>query len=164
MSLIWMTGYSGSVKTTIAKALQVHNQAPILDGDQVRQRLAKGDIHGVEGQEQNLRAVITLAQELLAEHSYVIAAFVSPKKELRQRVQAEVEARGYQFLLIHVSTPLEICKKRDPKGLYKRLEQGDDIKLAGVNVPYDLPEHPALSCNTVDDTPEQCAEKILQQL
>ena len=164
MSLIWLTGFSGSGKSTIAEAFHQINEAPILDGDKVRERLEKGHIHGIEGQNQHLQAVIALAKELLQATPYVIAAFVSPKKELRERVKHEIEAEGHRFVLVHVQASIETCQRRDPKSLYQRLQVGEDIKLAGINVDYDVPENPDVICNTEEMPAKSCAQEILKQI
>ncbi len=164
MSLIWLTGFSGSGKSTIAEAFHQINEAPILDGDKVRERLEKGHVHGVEGQSQNLQAVIEIAKELLQTTPYVVAAFVSPKKELRARVKQEIENEGYRFILVHVQASIEECQRRDPKNLYQRLKVGEDIKLAGINVEYDVPERPDVICNTEEMPAEGCAREILKQI
>jgi adenylylsulfate kinase len=164
MSLVWLTGFSGSGKSTIAEAFHQINEAPILDGDAVRKRLEKGHIHGVEGQSQNLPAVIGIAKELLETTSCVIAAFVSPNKELRERVKKEIESDGYRFILVHVQASIVACRTRDPKSLYQRLTIGEDIKLAGINVPYDIPENPDVICRTEEMSAERCAQEILKQI
>ena len=164
MSLIWLTGFSGSGKSTIAEAFHQINEAPILDGDKVREQLEKGHVHGVEGQRQNLDAIIAIAKELLQTNPYVIAAFVSPKEELRARVKQEIESEGYRFILVHVQASIEECQRRDPKSLYQRLRVGEDIRLAGINVSYDTPEKPDIICNTEEMTAEKCAQEILKQI
>ena len=164
MSLIWLTGFSGSGKSTIAEAFHQINKAPILDGDKVREQLEKGHVHGVEGQRQNLEAIITVAKKFLQTNSYIIAAFVSPKKELRAQIKQEIESEGYRFILVHVQASIEACQRRDPKSLYQRLNLGEDIKLAGINVPYDIPEKPDIICKTEEMSAEQCAQEILKQI
>lgn len=164
MSLIWLTGFSGSGKSTIAEAFHQINEAPVLDGDKVRERLEKGHIHGVEGQSHNLQAVIEIAKELLKTTPCVIAAFVSPNKELRERVKKEIESDGYRFILVHVQASIEACRSRDPKSLYQRLTNGEEIKLAGINVSYDIPKNPDVICKTEEMSAERCAQEILKQI
>jgi adenylylsulfate kinase-like enzyme len=164
MSIIWLTGFSGSGKSTIAEQFQLKTNAPILDGDYLRKSQKTGKIHGIQGQEANQQARIALAIQLLKEHPIVVAAFVSPKKELRDEVQHSIEKQGHRFFLIHVNTSIEVCRQRDPKGLYNKLEKKQNIFLAGINVPYDVPENPRLICDTEKDTAETCAEKIVQLL
>lgn len=164
MSLVWLTGYSGSGKSTIAEAFHEKTGAPILDGDVVRKSVVEGNVHGIEGQQANKDATTTLALKLLETHELVVAAFVSPNKEIRQKIQNTIEKEGYRYILVHVSTPIEVCKQRDPKGLYQSQVNGEDIRLAGVNVDYDIPINPELTCDSSIATADACAEKIVRYL
>ena len=165
MSLVWLTGFSGSGKSTIAEKIREKTGAPVIDGDIVRKYMVTGGgIHGVEGQQANQQERIVLALQLLGENPLVVAAFVSPKKELRDQVKQAIEEQGYRFILVHVNTSIEVCKQRDPKKLYHKLDNGEKIFLAGMNVSYDVPMNTALVCDTEKNSVEECAKKILKHL
>lgn len=164
MTLIWLTGLSGSGKTTIAEELHKHLPSKMLDGDLVRETYTKELKPGPEGREENLNKVIELATNLLKENHYVIGTFVSPESSLRNRVRREIESSGYRFIEVYVKTSLETCKERDVKGLYKRLEEGEEIHLAGITEEYEEPSRPEVICRTEGHSPRENAFQILNYL
>jgi bifunctional enzyme CysN/CysC len=146
---IWMTGLSGSGKSTIAAAAE-HTlvgggrNAYMLDGDNLRHGLNADLGFSEEDRAENVRRVGEVAK-LLAESGVVaIASLVSPFKEARDKVRAAHEAAGVPFYEVFVDTPLEECEKRDPKGLYAKARAGEITDLTGVGSPYEAPESPDL--------------------
>jgi bifunctional enzyme CysN/CysC len=146
---IWMTGLSGSGKSTIAAAAE-HTlvgggrNAYMLDGDNLRHGLCSDLGFSEEDRAENVRRVGEVAK-LLAESGVVaIASLVSPFKEARDKVRAAHEAAGVPFYEVFVDTPLEECERRDPKGLYAKARAGEITDLTGVGSPYEAPESPDL--------------------
>jgi bifunctional enzyme CysN/CysC len=139
--VIWLTGLSGSGKSTIANALEIklHEEGYrtfILDGDNVRHGLNK-DLGFTEADRvENMRRIAEVAKLMLDAGLVVITAFISPFHRERQMAR---ELIGLDFLEVHVSTPLEVCEARDPKGLYKQARAGKIPNMTGINSPYEAP-------------------------
>jgi len=146
---IWLTGLSGSGKSTIAAAVEhtlVKSGRPalMLDGDNLRHGLCSDLGFSAEDRAENVRRVGEVAK-LLAESGVVaIASLVSPYREARERVRAAHEEAGVPFYEVYVDTPLEVCEERDPKGLYAKARAGEITDLTGVGSPYEPPERPEL--------------------
>lgn len=172
MSIVWLTGFSGAGKSTIATSLQetlantrdLAPPPPILDGDVVRAALEGKRLHGPEGQQQNLETITNLAKRYLQSNPIVIGAFVSPNRELRAKIRDEIQSDEYRFVEVHVQATIATCEKRDVKGLYERQSKGESILLAGVNVPYDEPLDPHITCNTDRESVEESTGKIIDYL
>ncbi|TPV96502.1 MAG: sulfate adenylyltransferase subunit CysN [Myxococcales bacterium FL481] len=144
---IWLTGLSASGKSTIAVALERHlfeegRIAYRLDGDNVRAGL-NGDLgFSRYDRSENIRRVAEVARLFNDAGVVVVAALISPYREDRARAREIVG--DSRFLEVHVDTPLEVCKTRDPKGLYAKAEAGEIPSFTGVSDRYDRPESPAL--------------------
>jgi bifunctional enzyme CysN/CysC len=163
---IWMTGLSGSGKSTIAAALE-HTlvsggrNAYMLDGDNLRHGLCADLGFSEEDRAENVRRVGEVAR-LLAEAGVVaIASLVSPYRDARDKVRAAHEAAGVPFYEVFVDTPLEECERRDPKGLYAKARAGEITDLTGVGSPYEAPTDPELK---TDAELESAVRQILQLL
>ncbi|MCM5663499.1 adenylyl-sulfate kinase [Galbibacter mesophilus] len=157
--LIWFTGLSGSGKSTIADALEQKLisekvRTMVLDGDNVRGSLCKGLDFSAEDRSENLRRVAEIADLLLKSGAVVLASFVSPYKKDREYVEKTIKPNI--FVEVFVNTSLETCKKRDPKGLYKRAEEGSLKNLTGFNAPYETPE----AADVVVEENESVAEAV----
>jgi len=160
---IWMTGLSGSGKSTIAAAAE-HTlvgggrNAYMLDGDNLRHGLNADLGFSEEDRAENVRRVGEVAK-LLAESGVVaITSLVSPFKDARDKVRAAHEAAGVPFYEVFVDTPLDECEKRDPKGLYAKARTGEITDLTGVGSPYEAPENPEL---TTDPDLETAVRQVL---
>ncbi len=163
---IWMTGLSGSGKSTIAAAAE-HTlvgggcNAYMLDGDNLRHGLNADLGFSEEDRAENVRRVGEVAK-LLAESGVVaIVSLVSPFKDARDKVRAAHEAAGIPFYEVFVDTPLEECERRDPKGLYAKARAGEISDLTGVGSPYEAPESPEL---TTDPDLETAVRQVLALL
>jgi bifunctional enzyme CysN/CysC len=166
-AILWFTGLSGSGKSTIANAVEqrlygIGAHTYLLDGDNVRhglnQDLGFTDADRVE----NIRRVAEVAKLFVDAGLIVIVAFISPFRAER-RMARELVADG-EFLEVFVDTPIEECKKRDPKGLYKRAEAGEIKNFTGIDSPYEAPEHPELHLKTAGKRPEALVEVVLNDL
>ena len=149
--IIWFTGLSGSGKSTLADALEslliskgVH--AFHLDGDALRSGLNSDLGFSEEERNENLRRVGEVAALMLDAGLIVIAAFISPMRAQRDAIRKKVGEK--YFLEVHVSTPIEVCEKRDIKGFYAKARRGEIADFTGVSAPYEAPLNPDVAINT----------------
>jgi len=146
---IWMTGLSGSGKSTIAAAAEhtlvsSGRHAFMLDGDNLRHGLNAGLGFSPEDRAENVRRVGEVAKILAEAGNVAIVSLVSPYEADRNRVRAIHEEAGIPFHEVFVDTPLEECERRDPKGLYAKARAGEITDLTGVGSPYEAPQAPEL--------------------
>jgi bifunctional enzyme CysN/CysC len=146
---IWMTGLSGSGKSTIATAIEhtlveAGRPAFMLDGDNLRHGLNSNLGFSEQDRNENVRRVGEVAKILAESGTVAIASLVSPYRAERDRVRAIHEEAGIPFFEVFVDTPLEECERRDPKGLYAKARAGEIPDLTGVGSPYEAPTSPAL--------------------
>ena len=140
--VIWLTGLSGSGKSTIANELTIKLQqegklAYILDGDNVRMGLNKDLGFSDDDRKENIRRIAEVAKLLSDAGVIVITAFISPFREEREKAK-EIIGRD-NFIEVFVRTSLETCEKRDPKGLYKKARAGEIPMFTGIDSPYEEP-------------------------
>lgn len=163
---VWLTGLSGSGKSTIAHRLEERlvssgRAAYVLDGDNVRHGL-NGDLgFSPSDRSENVRRVGEVAR-LMADAGLVVAVpVISPYRIDRDRVRAAHDAAGLRFLEVWVATPLEECERRDPKGMYARARAGELSDFTGIDAPYEEPTNPDLVLDTTTTDVESCVESIL---
>ena len=163
---IWLTGLSGSGKSTIAFALEQEltaqgHLAYVLDGDNVRHGLNRDLGFSPEDRQENIRRIAEVAA--LFNHSgvIVISSFISPYAKDRDSAR---EIVGESFLEVFVDAPLEVCEARDPKGLYKRARAGEIAEFTGLTAPYDAPQNPDMHLHTHQSTPEEIVQAIITEL
>jgi sulfate adenylyltransferase len=164
---IWFTGLSGAGKSTVASVLTVLLQEhgrhiTVLDGDVVRTNLSKGLGFSKEDRDINIRRIGFVAAEIVRHGGIAVCAAVSPYRATRNDVRNMVGKDHY--VEIFVDTPLEVCEKRDVKGLYAKARSGAIKGFTGIDDPYEEPHHPEIRLNTVDHTPEENARLILGYL
>jgi len=166
--VIWFTGLSGSGKSTLANALEqaLHAQGQrtyILDGDNVRQGLNRDLGFTDADRVENIRRIAEVAKLMMDAGLIVMTAFISPFRQEREAARQLIGE--HDFIEIHVSTPLEVCEARDPKGLYKKARKGEIPNMTGINSPYEVPVAPALRVNGGESVSEQVARvmKLLEQ-
>ena len=162
--VVWLTGLSGCGKSTIATELEkklfdMHAHVFILDGDNVRHGL-NGDLgFSPEDREENIRRIGEVAH-LFAEAGVIaITSFISPYRKDRDRAR-NLNEKG-DFIEIHVTAPLSICEKRDPKGLYKKARQGVIPEFTGISAPYEEPETAEITIETDKLSVEESVDKII---
>jgi adenylylsulfate kinase len=163
--VIWLTGLSGSGKTTISNILskelkKVGSKVEILDGDTIRQSLASELGFSKQDRDVNVRRIGFVAQLLSRNGIIVIVAAISPYRECRE----EVRQMADNFIEVFVNSPLSICEQRDVKGLYQKARAGKIQNFTGISDPYEVPRKPDLECNTDRETPIESATKILNKL
>lgn len=168
-TVIFLTGLSGSGKSTVARALvealQTHSNRPItlLDGDDVRRILSPGLGFSPEEREANIRRLGWVASLIAQAGGIVVCAPIAPYEKTRQEVRDMIEAVG-RFVLVHISTPLDVCESRDRKGLYARARRGELKNFTGVDAPYEVPLNACLKLDTNLMTVEVAVERIVQCL
>ena len=162
--VIWFTGLSGSGKSTlaswVAQALRARgDRVEMLDGDSMR---AVFPDTGFTKDERNshIRRVGFLASRLAFHDVTVVASFVSPYRESRDFVRQLCP----EFVLVHVSTPLDECERRDVKGLYARVRRGEIRNFTGIDDPYEPPDHPDLVVDTSRLSVEDAGRRVLDAL
>ncbi|MDR4507062.1 MAG: adenylyl-sulfate kinase [Candidatus Brocadiaceae bacterium] len=164
---IWLTGLSGSGKSTIAVELEhalIENkhQAYILDGDNIRHGLNKNLGFSPEDRAENIRRIGEVAKLFTDANIITITAFISPYREDRDNVRKLLEEG--EFIEIYVTCPLDVCEKRDTKGLYKKARAGELKEFTGISAPYEEPTNPELTVDTSKMTVEESTRAILNYL
>ncbi len=160
--LIWLTGLSGSGKTTIADALKpVLSNCYILDGDILRKGINKDLGFSVEDRIEVGRRIGEIAKILLDANHNVIVASISPHRATRDKVRTLI---GDSFIEVYVQCPLEVCEQRDPKGLYKRARAGEIKYFTGIDSPYEVPINPEVTVETDKLHLNECVERILKHI
>lgn len=148
---LWLTGLSGSGKTTLAQAmrqrlLDAGRPCFVLDGDVVRTGLCSDLGFSPSDRHENIRRVAEVARLMNEAGLLVLCALISPLRD--DRLMAARIIGESRFIEVHVSTPLEICEQRDPKGLYRRARLGELKEFTGVSTAYEEPLTPALRLDT----------------
>ena len=167
---VFLTGLSGSGKSTIAKVLRGRlledsgRTVTLLDGDLVRRHLSSELGFSKRDRDLNVRRIGYVASEISKHGGIAICAPIAPYDESRRACRDLVQGNGGGFVLVHVSTPLEVCEARDRKGLYAKARAGEITGFTGIDDPYEEPADAALTLDTTDITPEQAAEQILAHL
>lgn len=181
---IWLTGLSGSGKSTIAHELErqlteAGHLCYVLDGDNVRHGLNRDLGFSAEDRSENIRRIAEVAKLMTDAGVIVITAFISPYRE--DRIQAKVIVDGAEnlqrstfndsanpresrFIEVFIDTPLEICEQRDPKGLYKKVRAGEIPQFTGVTDPYEAPIAPDVILPTAEMSVAECVKKVMTGL
>ncbi len=164
---IWFTGLSGAGKSTTAEVLtqlllEFGKTLTVLDGDVVRTHLSKGLGFSKEDRDTNIRRIGWVAAEITRHGGTTICAAISPYRAIRNEVRAMVGSD--HFVEVFVDTPLEVCEQRDYKGMYAKARRGEIKGFTGIDDPYEAPEHPEITLDTVNNTPEENARKIIDYL
>ncbi|MBN0987757.1 sulfate adenylyltransferase subunit CysN [Amphritea pacifica] len=165
--VIWLTGLSGSGKSTIAdlveqKLLAAGHHTYLLDGDNVRHGLNKDLGFTDQDRVENIRRIAEVAKLMVDAGLIVLSSFISPFRAERKMARDMLEEG--EFIEIYVNTPLEVAEDRDVKGLYKKARRGELKNFTGIDSPYEAPQQPELDLKTVEMTPEEAADKVIELL
>ncbi|KZT61957.1 adenylylsulfate kinase [Calocera cornea HHB12733] len=166
---LWLTGLSGSGKSTIACALEQHllhlgKAAYRLDGDNVRFGLNKDLGFSPKDREENIRRIGEVAKLFADACVIAITSFISPYRADRDLARALHAQGNLPFIEVYVDAPLAVAEERDPKGLYKKARKGEIPEFTGISAPYEEPEGAELHLRTDELSVEGCVKKIMEYL
>ncbi|MFK7758356.1 MAG: adenylyl-sulfate kinase [Phycisphaerales bacterium] len=166
---LWLTGLSGSGKSTIAVALEhaLMNQGKLayrLDGDNIRHGLNSNLGFSAQDRQENIRRIGEVSKLFADAGIITISSFISPYRADREQVRAIHKDAGLRFLEVFINTPIEVCESRDPKGLYKKARAGEIKGFTGIDDPYETPESPEIEINSDQLTPQQAADQLIEAL
>ena len=162
---IWFTGLSGAGKSTLSEIIEERLRAhgrnvEVLDGDIVRTHLSKGLGFSREDRDTNIKRIAFVCGLLTRNGVVSISAAIAPYAEAREWARKEIG----NFVEIYVKCPIEVCRQRDVKGLYKLVDEGKIKGFTGVDDPYEEPEHPELVIETDKETVEESVSRIFAKL
>jgi len=165
--VLWLTGLSGSGKSTIAQDLerQLHNQgffAQVLDGDNIRSGINNNLGFSIEDRRENVRRIAEVAKLYLNSGIITLCSFISPTIEIRNFARSIIGEQD--FVEIFINTPIEICESRDVKGLYKKARAGEIKGFTGIDSPYEAPLNPSVEVLTEKLSVEESSKMILDKI
>lgn len=165
--VLWLTGLSGSGKTTIAKVLEkeLHEKGfitQLLDGDNIRSGINNNLGFSEEDREENIRRIAEISKLFLNCGIITINCFVSPSESIRNTARSIIGKEDY--IEIFVDTPLEVCEQRDTKGLYAKARAGKIKNFTGIDAPFETPNKPDLNVKTDGMSVEQSTAIILDHI
>ena len=163
--VLWLTGLSGAGKSTVAAKLapalaERGHRVELLDGDEVRTNLCQGLGFSREDRDTNIARIGYVAGKLAKHGVAVLVAAISPYRQARDLVRAEVD----NFVEIHVAAPVSTCAERDPKGLYAKALSGEIKHFTGVSDPYEPPLAPEVVLHTEAETVDESVEQVIAWL
>jgi adenylylsulfate kinase len=162
---IWFTGLSGAGKSTLSEIIEQRlkercRKVEILDGDIVRTHLSKGLGFSREDRDTNIKRIAFVCSLLTRNGVVCISAAIAPYREARDWAREQIG----NFVEVYVKCPIEVCRQRDVKGLYKLVDEGKLKGFTGVDDPYEEPEHPELVIETDKETIEESVSRIFARL
>jgi len=164
---LWLTGLSGSGKSTIAQALErkLYNNgffAQVLDGDNIRSGINNNLGFSLEDRQENVRRIAEIAKLYLNSGVITLNSFISPTIEIRNFAKKIIGAEN--FIEIYINAPIEVCEKRDVKGLYQKARKGIIKGFTGIDSPYEPPISPAIEIKTDQLSLEESVEQIFNYI
>ena len=165
--VIWMTGLSGSGKTTIAKGLEryLHNIGiinQILDGDNIRVGISNNLTFSSKDREENIRRIAEVSKLFLNCGIVTLNCFVSPTIEIRNIAKDIIGEDN--FIEVYINASIETCEERDVKGLYKKARKGEIKDFTGISAPFEAPENPDIEINTNKLSINESIQKVLDYI
>ena len=162
---LWFTGLSGAGKSTLAEIVEQRLRergcnVEVLDGDVVRTHLSKGLGFSKEDRDINIKRIAFVCELLTRNGVASISAAIAPYREAREWARQQIG----NFVEVYVKCPLEVCRQRDVKGLYKLVDEGKIKNFTGVDDPYEEPENPEVVVETDNESIEQSIQKIFAKL
>jgi adenylylsulfate kinase len=164
---IWMTGLSGSGKSTIAIALErrLHDEGRfcvVLDGDNVRTGINSDLGFSDEDRTENIRRVAEIARLFVQNGAIVVCTFVSPTKAIREQARAIIGAAD--FVEVFIDAPLDLCVERDVKGLYAKAQKGEVKDFTGISAPFEAPARPDVHIRTAGQNEEESTDQLYRSI
>lgn len=164
---VWMTGLSGSGKTTIAKGVERHLHSQkilnqLLDGDNIRVGISNNLSFAPKDRTENIRRIAEVSKLFLNCGIVTLNCFVSPTIEMRKMAKNIIGADD--FIEIYINASIDTCEKRDVKGLYRKARLGEIRDLTGISSPFEAPVNPALIINTSELSIEESVKKVLDYI
>jgi adenylylsulfate kinase len=164
---IWLTGLSGSGKSTIAfelerRLIELGHACYVLDGDNVRHGLNRDLGFTPSDRRENIRRIAEVARLFNEAGLIVITAFIAPYAEDREIARTVIGEK--RFLETYLTADIATCEQRDPKGLYAKARKGQIAEFTGVSAPYEPPAHPSLALDTAGRPVDECINAILDLL
>jgi adenylylsulfate kinase len=165
--VVWVTGLSGSGKSTIARALELelHKRGfltQVLDGDNVRTGINNNLKFSADDRQENIRRIAEVSKLFKECGIILINCFISPTRQIRDKAREIIGE--HDFFEVFVNTPLEVCEQRDVKGLYAKARAGVIKNFTGVDAPYEAPEHPDVEIKSDKMTVEQATAALLEKI
>ncbi|MFF4605019.1 adenylyl-sulfate kinase [Streptomyces sp. NPDC001339] len=162
---IWLTGLPSAGKTTLARELAARlrdegHRAEVLDGDEIREFLSAGLGFTREDRHTNVQRIGFVAELLASNGVKALVPVIAPYTDSREAVRKRHQAEGTPYLEVHVATPVEVCSRRDVKGLYAKQAAGEISGLTGVDDPYEAPESPDLRIEAHTRTVQESAAAL----
>ncbi len=166
---LWLTGLSGSGKSTVGVALEkaLADRGVLsyrLDGDNIRHGLNANLGFSADDRQENIRRVGEVARLMADAGLVTISSFISPYQADRDRVRQIHACAGIEFIEVFINTPLEICEQRDPKGLYKKARAGEIKGFTGIDDPYESPTNPEITVNTGELDVTESVDLLIREL
>ncbi len=166
-AIVWFTGLSGAGKSTLAhqveeKLHQMGCKTFVLDGDNIRHGLCSDLSFSDQDRVENIRRVGEVAKLFMEAGVIVLTAFISPFRADRRRIRNMLEHSD--FIEVYCSAPIEVCEKRDVKGLYKKAREGKLKEFTGISSPYETPNSPEIIAQTGEETLAKCVDTVIDYL
>lgn len=165
--VLWLTGLSGSGKSTIATHLErkLYNEgffAQVLDGDNIRSGINKNLSFSADDRLENIRRISEIAKLYLHSGIITINSFISPTRAIRQMAKDIVGPDD--FIEVFINTPIEVCEARDVKGLYKKARKGEIKGFTGIDAPYEVPLQADIEIKTKDLSIEESVNLLYEHI
>ena len=165
--ILWFTGLSGAGKSTLAHAVEeqlyrMGHRTFVFDGDNVRHGLNKDLGFLQEDRKENIRRIGEMCKLFIEAGVIALTAFISPYKEDRNTVRRMVKEGD--FIEIYCNCDLDICERRDVKGMYAKARRGEIAAFTGISAPYEVPDNPEINVDTGNAALEECVNKIIEYL
>jgi len=167
--IVWLTGLSGSGKTTISRILDnsLHvrgMRSYVLDGDRLRKGLCRDLGFSAADRIENVRRAGEVACLLAEAGLFVICALISPFESERAEVRAKAQRAGIRFIEVYVNASLQVCEGRDPKGLYRLAREGKIPDFTGIDSPYQPPPSPEVELDSAGADADSCVKILLGEI